>query len=66
MAHEWKCGCGQWLPMSIYKHAHVNERAATVSELVEARKSGVDLTGNTQQIQWEPWTPQHERRVNHV
>lgn len=62
MRHEWKCGCGAWLPMGLFKHVHIEGRAPTLAQLIDARAAGVDISGDSKVVTYERWTPEHERR----
>lgn len=48
--------------MGLFKHIHVEGRAPTLAQLLEARAAGVDATGDTSVLTYEKWTPEHERR----
>lgn len=62
MRHEWKCACGAWLPMGLFRHVHIEGKAPSLAQMLDARAAGVDITGDNEVVTYHQWTPESERR----
>jgi hypothetical protein len=48
--------------MGLFKHVHIEGRAPTLAQMLDARSAGVDITGDSDVVTYERWTAEHERR----
>lgn len=45
---QWLCDCGRWVSTAYLRHTHVAEtKNATLSDMIAARKAGIDATDET-------------------
>jgi hypothetical protein len=48
--------------MGLFRHVHVEGRAPTLAQMLEARAHGTDITDDSSVVTFESWTSKHERR----